>query len=155
VLLHVVDASHPGWDEQYRIVEQVLVEIGIEDRPVVPVFNKMDTVRDPAALTTRVKELYPDAVLTSTMRIDGLEPLKAALRAREQEIRPPVTVRLPMSDGARLAALYRHGEVLGLAASGDQNEITVRLDGWRVEQLRKEGVEVVVSRPRRRRAGAE
>jgi hypothetical protein len=54
-----------------------------------------------------------------------------------------------------LAALYRHGEVLGLAASGDQNEITVRLDGWRVEQLRKEGVEVVVSRPRRRRAGAE
>ncbi|HTG84333.1 MAG TPA: GTPase HflX, partial [Gemmatimonadales bacterium] len=37
VLLHVVDASHPGWDEQYRVVEQVLAEIGIEDRPVVPV----------------------------------------------------------------------------------------------------------------------
>ena len=156
VLLHIVDASHPGWDEQYRVVEQVLAEIGIEDRPVVPVFNKMDAVRDPAALTARVKELYPDAVLTSTMRIDGLEPLKAALRAREQEVRPAVTVRLPMSDGARLAALYRHGEVLGLAASGDQNEITVRLDGWRVEQLRKEGVEVVASRaPRRRLAGAE
>jgi GTP-binding protein HflX len=156
VLLHVVDASHPGWDEQYRVVEQVLAEIGIEDRPVVPVFNKMDQVRDPAALTARVKELYPDAVLTSTMRIDGLETLKSALRAREQEVRPAVTVRLPMSDGARLAALYRHGEVLGLAASGDQNEITVRLDGWRVEQLRKEGVEIVANRaPRRRLAGAE
>src|SRR4029078_5414639 len=104
--------------------------------------------------TTRVMEVYPDAVLTSTMRIDGLEPLKAALRARAQEIRPPVTVRLPLSHGARLAALYRHGEVLGLAASGDQNEITVRLDGWRVEQLRKAGGEGVVSRPRRRGAGA-
>ena len=143
VLLHVIDASHPEWEEQHRVVEQVLAELGIEDRPVIPVFNKMDAVREPAALAARVRALFPDAVLTSTMRVEGVESLKSALRNREQQARPAVIIRLPVSDGARLAALYRQGEVLSLAAVGDQNEVKVRLEEWRVEQLRREGVEVV------------
>jgi GTP-binding protein HflX len=154
VLVHVVDASHPGWEEQSHVVEQVLAELGIGERPLIPVFNKMDAVMDPAAFSARVHELLPDAVMATTLRLKGLEPLKEALRARAQRLRPAVTVRLPMSDGARLAALYRLGEVLSLVASGDQHEVTVRLDNWRVQQLRQEGVDVRTPREatERRRA---
>ena len=52
-------------------------------------------------------------------------------------------VRLPVADGARVASLYREGEVLGRRDGEDEVELTVRLDRWQVERLRGEGVAVV------------
>ncbi len=62
-------------------------------------------VPDPAGFAARVRELYPGAVTTTTMRTDGLAPLKPLLRDLERAGRPTVRVRLPVTDGARLAAL--------------------------------------------------
>ena len=42
LLLHVVDASPPTWEEQRMVVEQVLDELGVADRPKLLVFNKID-----------------------------------------------------------------------------------------------------------------
>jgi GTP-binding protein HflX len=143
LLLHVVDASHHDWEGQMRVVERVLAELELADRPLVPVFNKMDLVTDSAAFAARVRELYPGALTVSTMRTSGLAPLKAALREMERAGRPTVRVRLPISDGARLAALYRDGEVLSRQEDGAALDVVVRLDRWQVDRLRGEGVEVV------------
>jgi hypothetical protein len=53
-----------------------------------------------------------------------------------------VRVRLPVAAGARVAALYREGEVLGREDGADEVELTVRLDRWQVERLKGEGVAV-------------
>lgn len=42
VLLHVVDLSHPQYEEQLNVVNKTLTEIGAADKPVITVFNKMD-----------------------------------------------------------------------------------------------------------------
>lgn len=42
ILLHVVDVSHPLFEEQIEVVNNTLAEIGAADKPVVLVFNKMD-----------------------------------------------------------------------------------------------------------------
>ena len=42
LLLHVVDISHPGFEEQIDVVKQTLQEIGAGDKPVFMVFNKID-----------------------------------------------------------------------------------------------------------------
>jgi GTP-binding protein HflX len=143
LLLHVVDASHHDWEGQMRVVERVLADLELADRPVVPVFNKMDLVTEPAGFAARVRELYPGALTVSTMRTSGVTPLKAALRELERAGRPTVRVRLPISDGARLAALYRDGEVLSRQEDGAALDVVVRLDRWQVDRLRGEGVEVV------------
>ena len=62
LLLHVVDASHHDWEGQMRVVERVLAELELADRPMIPVFNKMDLVTDPVAFAARVRELYPGAL---------------------------------------------------------------------------------------------
>src|SRR5919112_2082867 len=111
-LLHVVDASHPDWEGQLRVVEKVLAELGLADRPLILVFNKMDLVADPAGFTARVRELHPTAIITSTMRTDGLAQLKTRLRELDRAGRVSIRVRVPLADGARLAELYREGEVL-------------------------------------------
>ena len=42
VLLHVVDISHPEFEDQINIVNQTLIEIGVMDKPMIMIFNKID-----------------------------------------------------------------------------------------------------------------
>ena len=142
VLLHVVDGSHPDWEGQLRVVEKVLSELGLADRPVILVFNKIDAVPDPAGFTRRVRELHPTALLTTTMRTDGLAPLKARLRDLDRAGRVSIRVRVPLADGARLAELYREGEVLSREQDGECYELLVRMDPATVARLRQSGLQV-------------
>jgi GTP-binding protein HflX len=138
-LLHIVDASHPDWEEHMRVVEGVLGELDLADRPVVVVFNKIDLIPDPSQLAVRVRELHPGAIMTTTLRTDGLSPLKARLRELDRAGRVTVVVRVPVSDGAGLAALYRQGEVLAVQPAGVDQEVTVRLERWQADKLRASG----------------
>jgi GTP-binding protein HflX len=152
VLLHIVDASHPDWEGQMRVAEKVLAELGLADRPVILVFNKIDAVADAASFTARVRALYPTSLVASTMRTDGLAAVKAALRDLERIGRPTVHVRVPVTDGARVAALYRDGEVLSREDHDGTLHLRVRLDKWQVEKLLREGVEVAPERGQQQRA---
>lgn len=42
ILLHVVDISHPGFEEQMEVVERTLADISASDKPVYVIFNKID-----------------------------------------------------------------------------------------------------------------
>ena len=42
ILLHVVDISHPGFEDQINVVNQTLTDIGAGDKPTILVFNKID-----------------------------------------------------------------------------------------------------------------
>lgn len=42
ILLHVVDISHPAFEDQMRVVNEILKELKCDDKPVIVVFNKMD-----------------------------------------------------------------------------------------------------------------
>ncbi len=42
ILLHVVDISHPSFEEQMRIVNDTLADIGVADKPTITVYNKID-----------------------------------------------------------------------------------------------------------------
>lgn len=44
VLLHVVDFSHPQFEDQLNVVNNTLLEIGVDDKPIILVFNKIDNV---------------------------------------------------------------------------------------------------------------
>ncbi len=142
VLLHVVDGSHHEWEDHMTTVDEVLVELGFADRPQLVVFNKLDALPDPSGFAMRARALWPDAIFTSTMRTDGLAPLKAALRGRAEALRPVVRVLLDPSDGKRLGQLHRHGDVIGQALEENRLAVEVRLEPWRAEQLRREGIRV-------------
>lgn len=60
LLLHVVDISHPNFEEQLNVVKQTLAEIGAGDKPVFLIFNKVDAYsyvkKDEDDLTPATKE---------------------------------------------------------------------------------------------------
>ena len=42
ILLHIVDISHPQYEEQFAVVNKTLAELGANEKPTVTIFNKMD-----------------------------------------------------------------------------------------------------------------
>lgn len=130
VLLHVIDASHPDWEEQRQVVNEVLEELGLGRAERLMVFNKVDrlTHAEEAALRERVRTLEPSpAVFVSALQPDSLEDLRATLKARMRARLAHVLVRLPASDGETLAQLYREGEVLDRTEGDGTIEVTVRV----------------------------
>jgi len=54
ILLHVVDISHPAFEDQMKVVTEILKELNCETKPVVVIFNKMDLYEQ-----TRFDEFLP------------------------------------------------------------------------------------------------
>ncbi|MES2781103.1 MAG: GTPase HflX [Bacteroidota bacterium] len=47
ILLHVVDVSHPNFEEQIDVVNRTLLELKVNDKPIILVFNKIDQLQEP------------------------------------------------------------------------------------------------------------
>jgi GTPase len=134
-LLHVVDASHPEWEEQVEVVEEVLGELEISDRPVLMVFNKADQLSDPDEFRARIEAFHERVVLTSALEPGGLDALRAALKDLAREARPVIRLVVPLTDGKRIAAVYRAGEVVSREDTPEGVALTVRMEPWRAKQL--------------------
>ena len=132
VLLHVIDASHPGWEDQRLVVDDVLVELDVRDVPVLHVFNKIDRLEPAqlAALRERMANLLPNSVFVEAMSTAGVSPLRDALRVAQRARRPVVEIRVPVGDGKLLAEIHRSAEVLSSRADEARGEmvLTARVD---------------------------
>ena len=144
LLLHVVDASHPTWEEQRVVVEEVLAELGVQSRNIRYVFNKIDLLSPPdlEGLRTRIDSLLPGSVFVSTMSDGGLDPLRAMLRDEVRQHRPVAELRIPVSDGRLLAEVHRSGEVLEQHHEGEEMVLRARVDATTLGRLRRAGAEV-------------
>ena len=60
ILMHVVDISHPNFEDHIHVVQETLLELGANDKPTLMVFNKIDAYhyveKDPFDLTPSTKE---------------------------------------------------------------------------------------------------
>jgi GTP-binding protein HflX len=144
LLLHVIDASHPTWEEQRIVVEQVLEELGVGDRPRLLVFNKVDLLDEEQLLSLqeRIGRLVRQAVFVSALSEHGLEPLRRSLGAAVRARRPLAEIRLSAGEGKLLAEIYRLGEVIDQRTDGDRLVIRARVDEALAGRLRRAGAEV-------------
>ena len=140
LLVHVVDAAARNWEHQMEAVNEVLADLSLSG-PVLLALNKVDqlTHAEEEALRGRAAELYGPHVLTSVREEGGLEPLRAALRARTRASRPTVRVILASEDGGTLAEVYREGEVLERRQNGSRIELTARVPVAVVGRWRRRG----------------
>ena len=159
LVLHVIDAAHPAWEQQAEVVENEMqsAEFGVrsetgssERKRMIYVFNKADLLPDPVAFLATVRERYPHSVLTSTVphsalrtpHWTGVEGLRSVLRTSAQALRPIARIHVPLGDGKLLAALHRDAEVLGEAQVDGEVQVTARVQAWLLGRLRRDGVGV-------------
>lgn len=113
ILLHVVDISHPGFEEQIEVVEKTLFEIDKEEKPTIVVFNKIDAfshiAKDEDDLTPKKRENYSleelqrswmsklkeNAIFISAKEKANIDELKSLLYEKAKEIH---VQRFPYND---------------------------------------------------------
>ena len=113
ILLHVVDISHPGFEEQIEIVEKTLFEIEKEEKPTIIVFNKIDafsyTPKDDDDLTPETEEnvsleelkkswmskLNENCIFISAKEKNNIDELKKLIYDKAKEVH---ITRFPYND---------------------------------------------------------
>jgi GTP-binding protein HflX len=147
LLLHVIDAADPDWEEHREVVHQVLADLDLTQRPQLLVFNKTDRIthQEEETLRARIRTLERSpAVFVSAHREESLVRVRDALKARIRAGLREIRVSLPAGDGETLAALYREGEVLAQRGDGGRVEVDVRLPAAFVGRLLgRAGIEIL------------
>jgi GTP-binding protein HflX len=140
VILHVRDAAHSDSLAQQADVQEVLADLGISEAAghVLEVLNKADLLDDAgrAHLAQRTAD-SPDSVLCSALTGEGCEDVLALIGRRLSARRREATVALRLAEGAALAWLYDHGEVLARRDEGLTTEVDVKIAQQDLERFLK------------------
>ena len=111
LLLHVVDISSPQAEEQIEAVNIVLEELGVVDKPMMMVFNKIDRVTS-FSLAKRFTDQYPNSIVVSARTGEGFKAFMAELGKQLRPVRDMLVLGIPHSQSDVIARLHEVGQVL-------------------------------------------
>lgn len=104
VLLHVIDISNPDWEEQARVVDELIEQLGAQQTPCIRVFNKCDAYAG-------ILPHGEDIVCLSARTGEGVQELVEKLSAILDRGSRRVSVRIPYSDAGIVDLLNREAAV--------------------------------------------
>lgn len=126
LLVHVVDVSHPQWEEHIAATESVIHELDAAGKHTLIVFNKIDRVPNPEAIEAALAR-YPHSVAVSVKTGDNLEQFVDELQNQLSAWRLRQRFRIPQSDSSALAELHRTGHVVEISYEGDDALVTAHI----------------------------
>lgn len=109
IIIHVVDASNPQMDTHMATVYETLKQLGVEDKPVITLFNKQDLIDGEVIL----RDLRADKTITVSARqgtgLDVfMETIEEILRAQKVYIEKVFTY----TDAGKIASIRKYGQLL-------------------------------------------
>ncbi len=152
VLLHVLDGSHRRFQEQMRVVNEMLKELSALDKPTLLVFNKIDAIGDPQILAA-LKDEYPEAAFVSALRGIGLADLKTRVLDVMESDFAQYDVVMPVTDQKAIAYIRKVAEVVSeeymyaRVPYDDETHAVVRLQ-FRAAPKFTEDIEPLIARHR-------
>ena len=129
LLLHIIDASDPGFERQIETTDSVLNEIGALDVPRLRIFNKIDHVGDATAQAeceATLRNRYPDCKVISARRPADIAQLHQAIVAFFQRDSVEVELFLPWSKQHLRGEIFACCEVLAERADAEGAIFRVR-----------------------------
>ena len=149
LVVHVRDASHPETEAQKRDVDKVLNSLGlaevVETGSVLQALNKIDLMpeEERSSLANRAARDQGRAILLSARTGEGCDELLRLLDERLAASMQVIDVSLSPGDGAALAWLYRHGEVVRREVGGDAIRLQVRLSAPHAARFARRNAEPI------------
>ncbi len=149
LIVHVRDVAHVDSERQRADVEVVLSELGAirnadeegKSTPMIEALNKIDALTEEGrdALQNRSAtgaeraRQYPVSAVTG----EGVDPLMEAIGEFLSKADAAREIAVPLSDGATIAWIYRHGDVRSRRDDGESALLTVALDAASSAQLER------------------
>ncbi len=126
LLVHVVDVSHPQWEEQITATNEVIRELEADGKHTIIVFNKLDRVANPEAIGAALDH-YPGSTAVSVKTGENLEEFIDELQNQLSAWRLRQHLRIPQAESATLAELHQAGHVIEIRYEGDDALVTVHI----------------------------
>lgn len=137
ILLHVIDASSPDFEDQIEVVENVLRDIGAADKPVIGVYNKCD-ICSPEFLKTLRYDKNVNISAKTKLNINKLiEAISDIAPGKKQEI----LILLPYSLGSELAEIHTNQKVISEEYTENGIKIRFLADSATFDRLKKYRIE--------------
>ncbi|MBK9294146.1 MAG: GTPase HflX [Oligoflexia bacterium] len=124
LILHIHDASHPQQKEHSEVVNNLLKEIGAENKAVLHVYNKIDLLTNQRS--TNIHRLVP-FVNVSAKTGQGLDELINAIENEFNKMTNLVDLYLPASDPSLVFKLSRDGNIISQEQGDHVNHVKVKL----------------------------
>jgi GTP-binding protein HflX len=131
LLVHVVDASDPGFERQLAVTEEVLDEIGAKGVPRLLVLNKIDRGGDEAALRAK----YPGCIVMSARREGDIAKLHEAIAAFFQRDLAEAELFLPWTAQKMRGEVFATCKVLEERADSEGAFLRIRGEPETVQRL--------------------
>lgn len=112
VLLHVIDISNPDWEEQAKVVDSLISQLGAEQTPCIRVFNKCDTYMG-------ILPHGEDIVCLSAKSGEGISELICRLSELLSRGTRRVMLKIPYSDAGIADLLNREAQVISMEYTED------------------------------------
>jgi GTP-binding protein HflX len=135
LLLHVVDLLSPLYEDQIRVVQETLEDLGAADKTTLIVFNKIDRLND-RSIISALSEKYPQSVCISAMRGINIVSLKEKIQQLVNTEFVEETIVIPQSDPRLISAIYDFAEVLDRSYEDNSVHLIVRVPRKDLEHLR-------------------
>ncbi len=145
LLLHVVDASNTGAEEQIQAVNAVLAELGCDKKPTLLVLNKMDRVQDLSYLHVLQKH-HPRSAAISAATGAGLDGLRDAVIEMLSADFADVHIECDAGNGRVLSYLAAHAEIYRQEFNDNRVAIHCYLPRHLVHHIRDADVKIVASK---------
>lgn len=136
IILHVIDLSHPFYQDHLKVVEETLKEFGSESKTVLNVFNKVDAVEDKNRIEY-AKNYYRNSIVISASKGINVSALKNKVKSIVEETFKEEKVKLNISQSKIASQIHQLAEVLSTKYNEDVMTISYRANKQNSEKIKK------------------
>jgi GTP-binding protein HflX len=136
VLLHVVDVSHPLYEEHIEVVRATLEELHAHNTPTILVFNKIDRLEDRTVVGPLARR-FPHAVFVAAARSINMNSLQAKMVEMLDAEISEQTVTLSHTDYPIISQIHEMAEILDKHYDGTTITIRFRMHTHHADRLKK------------------
>jgi GTP-binding protein HflX len=137
VLIHVLDVSHPKINQHNQAVQEVLKELGAEDKPMITVLNKIDQLNDQSWLG-QIKNDYDNAITISAKTRQNLEELLKNIQNCFAEKLQILEISIPHTRMDLVNFFYKEAKVITIKYLQGSIKIQLSLPKVMLPKLRQD-----------------
>jgi len=136
ILLHIIDITHPFYEDHISVVNQTLKDLHFEDKVLIHVFNKVDVLEDKDRIEL-VNRRYENFVIVSAKRGFRIEELKSMVREIIESKFGDETLELTYAQSGLVSAIHDLAKVNDLKYEDEKIVIKFRADKVNSEKIKR------------------
>ena len=136
IILHIIDFSHPYYEDHLKVVEDTLKGYGSAEKKEIKVFNKVDIIKDKSKIEY-VRNTYPDSVVISAQKGINISSLKKTIEDLIEESFVEEELTLGIEQTKLASKIHELAEVTSVKYNHDTVLFKYRANKENTEKIRK------------------